>query len=389
VVAVTSRRRAAGAAALGLLALLTSGCTTSANPERDVVSQPSTPKAAIAIPKLAIPKLAIPKLAIPKLAIPKLAITAPEPTSQYTLVQYPGAGFGGFYRQTLSARKTIDMELYELADTTEESDLAAAAARGIAVRVLLDSAYSGKRINAAAYGYLSHHGVQVKWAPSAYIFHIKTTTFDDQTSDVSTANLTSRYYADTRDAEVIDMNPAQVAAIEATFSADWTGTRPKPDTVQAAGLVWSPDTGPGPAQDAMVSQINAARRSVYLTSEELSDAPVYDALAAAARRGVRCEIVMTDSSEWHTGFTTVTAAGCQVRVYPDSSKALYIHEKIVLDDARTANQTLLIGSQNAGFDSLNRNRELSLLLTNSEAAAVINLAAGTFAADYAGAREWS
>jgi phosphatidylserine/phosphatidylglycerophosphate/cardiolipin synthase-like enzyme len=209
---------------------------------------------------------------------------------------------------------------------------------------------------------------------------------------VSTANLTARYYSSTRDAEIVDTDPAQVAAIVATFDADWShgaGGQPKLDTVQAAGLVWSPNTGSGSAEDVMVAQIKAATRSVYVESEELSDSAVYDALAAAARRGVQCEVTMTNSSDWDVGFQTVTAAGCEVHVYPDSTRALYIHEKALLDDAGTRRQSLLIGSQNIGFDSLNRNRELSLLLTNREAKPIIDAVAATLRSDFRHAAPWS
>jgi cardiolipin synthase A/B len=314
-------------------------------------------------------------------------------TDEYRLVQYPGAGFGGFYRQIAQARTTIDMEMYELQDTTAERDLAAAAARGVTVRVLLDRDFSGARANAAAVAYLRGHGVQVRWAPAGYIFHIKATTFDGRTSDISTANLTARYYASTRDAEIVDDNPVQVRAIEQTFANDWTagaaGT-PRTQTVQAPGLVWSPDTGSGTAQTALVGQIAAARTSVDFTSEELSDPAIYHALSAAAARGVACRIVMTDSSDWDTAFAAVTRAGCRVRVFPDSDSALYIHEKLILDDAGTATQSMLIGSQNASVTSLTRNRELGVRLTGAHGgAAVIRSAARTFETDFANASAWS
>jgi cardiolipin synthase len=316
----------------------------------------------------------------------------PVGAGEYRLVQYPQAGFGGVYAQTMAARHSIDMEMYELADTTEEADLAAAAARHVAVRVLLDSDFSGREINQPAYDYLSAHGVRVRWAPTGVIFHIKATTFDRSMSDVSTANLTSRYYADTRDAEIIDTNPAQVKAIEASFAGDWglgVEGRPSTDTVQAAGLVWSPDTGSGTAQDALVEQIEAARHSVFFESEELGDAAVYGALAADARRGITCDIVMTESAEWVAGFTAVTDAGCQVHVYPDRTGTLYIHEKLILDDASTSSASLLLGSQNASVTSLTRNRELGLLLSDAQAPAVISAVAAAFRSDYTGALPWS
>jgi phosphatidylserine/phosphatidylglycerophosphate/cardiolipin synthase-like enzyme len=310
----------------------------------------------------------------------------------YHLVQYPQAGFGGLYAQIAAAKRSIDMEMYELKDPAAEQDLAAAAKRGVKVRVLLDRDYSGATANAVAHSYLEHHGVQVRWAPGHYIFHIKATSFDGRTSDISTANLTAEYYSDTRDATVIDSEPAQVGAIEKTFANDWgaaPGGTPRSQTVQAPGLVWSPNTAAGSAETAMVAQITGARHSVDFESEELSDAPVYEALAAAAKRGVSCRIVMTDSSEWDTGFKAVTAAGCQVHVFPDSEKALYIHEKLVLDDPGGAQQSLLLGSQNAGWDSLHENRELGLVIHAANGgAAVIGQVSQTFQSDFSDSSSW-
>ena len=313
----------------------------------------------------------------------------------YQLVQYPQAGFSGFYSQILAARRSIDMEIYELSDLTAEQDLAKAAARGVTVRVLLDRDYSGAEVNAAAYSYLRARGVHVRWAPARYIFHIKATTFDGRTADVSTANLTAAYYATTRDAEVIDTNPAQVRAIARTFANDWAaapGGAPREQTVSAPGLVWSPSNAPDStvsAEAVMVAQIAAAKRVVEFESEELSDAPVYRALAAAARRGVSCRIVMTDSSEWRKAFAAVTKAGCQLRVFADTATALYIHEKFVLDDPGTKRESLLIGSQNASWYSLHENRELDLLIRDAHGGkAVIGGVSSAFQSDFSSAASW-
>ncbi|HEY4267514.1 MAG TPA: phospholipase D-like domain-containing protein, partial [Galbitalea sp.] len=193
--------------------------------------------------------------------------TAPVGTpSQFRLVQYPEAGFRAFYAQTAAAKKSIDMEMYELADPTEIGGLIAARRRGITVRVLLDSAYEVREANQPAYSTLTLSGVAVRWAPAGTIFHAKVTTFDGSSSDISTANLTPRYYSTTRDAEIVDTNPAQVAAIEQTFDHDWDGQSPAGDEVNTRGLVWSPD-----AESTMVDLIESAKVSVRFTSEELSD----------------------------------------------------------------------------------------------------------------------
>ena len=316
------------------------------------------------------------------LALAGCAVT-PSTPSEFALVQYPAAGFSGLYAQTAAATKSIDMELYELDDPVEEAALIAAHRRGVEVRVLLDSAYELRTANEPSYLLLRAGGVQVRFGRSSTIFHIKTTTFDGATSDISTANLTPQYYATTRDAEIVDSYPVQVRAIERTFANDWAGQDPASDEADAPGLVWSPD-----AEQAMINQINSASTSVRFTSEELSDPYISRALANDAQRGVSCEIVMTDNPDWAKAFGQVTSAGCVVHVLPDTPTGLYMHEKLVLVDAGTSHASAMIGSQNASYSSLAFNRELSVVLTRAQAPDILRALTSTFASDFDAASRW-
>ncbi len=316
------------------------------------------------------------------IALAGCAVT-PSTPSEFSLVQYPAAGFAGIYAQTAHATKSIDMEIYELMDPLEETALIAAHGRGVTVRVLLDAAYESRVRNEPTAALLRAGGVQVRFGPSSTIFHIKTTTFDAVTSDISTANLTPQYYSTTRDAAIVDSYPVQVAAIEKTFENDWNGNDPATDEANAPGLVWSPN-----AEQAMIDQISSAKASVQFTSEELSDPYIYRALATDAERGVRCEVVMMDDPDWARAFGQVTTAGCVVHVLPDTPTGLYIHEKLVLVDSGTPTASVLIGSQNASYSSLAFNRELSIVLGESQAPAVISEITRTFESDFAAARSW-
>jgi phosphatidylserine/phosphatidylglycerophosphate/cardiolipin synthase-like enzyme len=307
----------------------------------------------------------------------------PSTPSEFALVQYPAAGFSGLYAQTAAAKKSIDMEMYELDDPVEEAALIAAHRRGVEVRVLLDAAYELRTANEPTYALLRAGGVQVRFGRSSTIFHIKTTTFDASVSDISTANLTPQYYATTRDAEIVDSYPVQVRAIETTFANDWADQDPASDEANAPGLVWSPD-----AEQAMINQINSATASVWFTSEELSDPYIFRALANDAQRGVTCEIVMMDDPDWAKAFGQVTSAGCVVHVLPDTPTGLYMHEKLVLVDAGTAHASAMIGSQNASYSSLAFNRELSVVLTQAQAPSVVDSLASTFAQDFAASQHW-
>jgi phosphatidylserine/phosphatidylglycerophosphate/cardiolipin synthase-like enzyme len=159
--------------------------------------------------------------------------------------------------------------------------------------------------------------------------------------------------------------------------------------VGSLGLIWSPNTGSGTAETALVKQITSARTTVDFESEELSDPAIYHALAADASRGVRCRVVMTRSPEWDSAFGAVTKAGCLVHLFPDSSTALYIHEKLILDDPGTTRESMLIGSQNASITSLTRNRELGILLTRADGGGdAITTAGATFDSDFGHAPSW-
>ncbi|HZM56985.1 MAG TPA: hypothetical protein VFC03_18365 [Acidimicrobiales bacterium] len=69
----------------------------------------------------------------------------------------------------------------------------------MAIRVLLDHAYSGASVNRAAHAQLEAAGVPVRWVPDAVIFHQKTVTVDGAVSAVMTGNLTAQHYGTTRD----------------------------------------------------------------------------------------------------------------------------------------------------------------------------------------------
>ncbi len=291
----------------------------------------------------------------------------------------PAAGIGPIYHFITGARSSVDLTMYELADPTAEADLAADAARGVDVRVLLDQ-HLEKATNTGAYDYLTTRGVHVRWGLAGTTYHQKTLTVDDATSVIMTGNLVSEDYAGTRDFAVIDTARADVAAIVATFDADFAHTAITPP--DGTDLVWSPTN----AQGAVLSVINGAARTLAVEDEEMDDPAVTDALAAAARRGVDVKITMTADPEWDQAFTELAKAGAHIRLYADGSGALYIHAKAIVADAGRTGQRVLVGSQNFSVASLDYNRELGILTSDP---AVVAAIAATLAGDYAGAAPYS
>ena len=294
-------------------------------------------------------------------------------TGPLRLLVEPADGLSAIYTLITGARSSVNLTMYELRDTTAENDLAAVAARGVDVRVILDRHLEKSR-NAATYSFLTAHKVHVAWAPSGTTYHQKTLTVDGKTSVLMTLNMVSADYAGTRDFAVIDTDSSDVAAITATFNADFTHQHITPP--DGADLVWSPTN----SQATILAVISAAHHTLAVENEEMNDSIVTTALEAAAKRGVDVTVVMTADSEWNTAFAALRRAGVHVHTFPDSSKALYIHAKAVVADAGRSDQQLFAGSENFSVASLDENRELGIRTANP---AVIKAISATIAGDYA------
>jgi phosphatidylserine/phosphatidylglycerophosphate/cardiolipin synthase-like enzyme len=312
-------------------------------------------------------------------AAPVTAAHAPHRAALLRVLTEPGAGIGPIYQLITGARSSVDLSMYELDDPTAEADLAADAARGVNVRVILDQHLEKPR-NTGAYDYLAAHGVHVQWGLAGTIYHQKTLTVDDATSVIMTLNLVAEDYPGTRDFAVIDTSRADVAAIVTTFNADFAEQVVTPP--DGTDLVWSPTN----AQGSVLAVINGATRTLAVENEEMDDPAVTGALAAAARRGAHVTITMTTNPEWDQAFTELARAGAHIRLYPDDSSTLYIHAKAIVADASLPGQQALLGSQNFSVASLDYNRELGIITRNPAVVAAVSRA---LVGDYAGAVPYS
>jgi phosphatidylserine/phosphatidylglycerophosphate/cardiolipin synthase-like enzyme len=288
------------------------------------------------------------------------------------LVTEPHDGFSPVYRLINGAKHSIDMTMYELADTRAEHDLAAAARRGARVRVILGA--REKSENSPAYDFLRSHRVKAVWSSPTYFYtHQKTLVIDHAKAVIMTANLTSRYYSTSRDFAVIDSSKADVAAIERVFRADYAHASVTPG--DGRDLVWSPTD----SEAKLLALINGARSSLRIYSEEMSDTTVEKALMRAARRGVTVRVCgENQDGEYDSDFAELARAGVRISYY-SSSDGFYIHGKVVEADYGTRRAKIFIGSENFSNTSLNQNRELGLIISRHR---VLSSIARTFAADF-------
>ncbi len=290
------------------------------------------------------------------------------------LIIEPEQGMAPIYAFISSAKKSIDMTMYEDEDPMVTSLLATAVKAGVTARVILDQNLEMSS-NAPTYTALAAANVGVHWANATYAAtHQKTITVDGTTSAIMTLNLTPYYYPTSREFAVLTSDPKDVAAVLATFDADYTNAAITPP--QGDDLVWSPTN----SQAALLAIISGAKTSLMIENEEMSYFNVIDALTVAAKAGVDVQVIMTASSEWDQAFMSLTQDGVKVVTYARDA-SLYIHAKVILADYGQPQASVFIGSENFSEASLTENRELGIVTTN---AAILDSVHTTLTSDFAG-----
>jgi phosphatidylserine/phosphatidylglycerophosphate/cardiolipin synthase-like enzyme len=271
------------------------------------------------------------------------------------------------------ATSSLDMTMYELSDTTVENDLVSLEQSGVAVRVILDQ--KEKSTNQDAYNTLTAGGVGVVWSSTAFTYtHQKTITINDDESLILSGNLTSEWYTTTRDYGVFDSDQNDVSAIEAVFNADYQHESITPS--DGDNLLWSPTD----SESRLVALVQSATTSIDVEEEEFSDPDLINALVQDAENGVAVRVVVEDPSDYSSEIQELDNAGAQVVGYPESA-SLYIHAKAIVVDYGQSDAQVEVGSMNWTSNSLEDNRELGIILSDTAAETVVE---NQFDADFAG-----
>jgi len=308
----------------------------------------------------------------------------------HTLIVQPDDGRTLVLNALNAAHKSIDLTIYELSDSQIMSALAAAHKRKVTVRVLYNwysfPADTQQRDVTPYIQQLTAAGIQCKEAPRTFeVTHEKAFVIDDTTAIVMSFNLTSEYFTDTRDFGIITTIPAEVAEIEAVFTADWNS---KPITPHVASLVWSPVNSP----TKLTALVNNAKTTLDSYCEEADDPGTLGAMVAAAKRGVAVRFmaaVLSGQGKANGNAQGVTYmrsgqvnAVCKSFTFTaqGTQYQMYIHAKMVLADYGTKNAQAYIGSENFACVSLDDNRECGILVTDT---AILQRIKSTYESDWA------
>src|ERR1035441_5975804 len=173
-------------------------------------------------------------------ALPITSNATPQLT--YTLYAFPEPdnSVTPLYTFVNNAQHTIDMTMYALEDTAFSADHVAACGRGVKVRVILDT-NNEKSGNTAAYTLLNATtNCSAVWANKSFqVTHQKSIIVDGTQVAIMSLNLQSQYYSTTRDFALIENDPVDIAAIQATFNMDYGAG----NTTSTTEYAYSPGAG--------------------------------------------------------------------------------------------------------------------------------------------------
>ena len=295
----------------------------------------------------------------------------------------PNAGESPITGAIRGAQKSVWLEMYLLSDRNVISALEEAANRGVDVRVMLEPhPVGGGTSPSKTLDQLRAAGIKAQYTdPSFSLTHEKGMIIDANTAFIMTSNFTRSALGgysgssgyENREYDIIDTNPQDVQAVSAIFQADWNHT-----TAQFSdpNLVVSPVN----SRNAFTALINSARHTLLIEAEEMNDSNIEQAITNAAQHGVQVEVILpapsgSSGDSNSQGISAISQGGVQVREDP----RLYMHAKIIVVDGKIA----FVGSENISTQSLDQNRELGIIVSDSS---VLNTLQQTFQGDWTDSR---
>jgi cardiolipin synthase A/B len=299
-----------------------------------------------------------------------LALLFPASLAGPKLVVQPRDGIQPILTAIRQAQTSVRLKIYLFTDSRQDviDALVAAMKRGVDVKILLEKEpCCTAGVNTQIFLKLKDAGLNVQFTkPFRFVFtHEKSFVFDNRTAFVSTSNLTGSSFSSNREYGLMLDDPDSVTEIARVFDADWAGQE---IDLRDAKLVWSPSVTlanglvRGNAREQIVRFIRSAKTSLRLEHQDASDEETLRELVAAQERGVQVSFVTSpkdlNESGDIAGLERLSKAGVSVRYLLSH----YVHAKVmVADDARA-----MIGSINLTGNSINSNRELSVVLDDQD-----------------------
>lgn len=305
--------------------------------------------------------------------------------------------FARYVERIYSAKKSVDVTTFILADDEVGraiiSALGEAAARGVRVRVIVDS-LSAVLLRQPSLNAFKQAGGQVAYfMPLLHLpfrgrynlrNHRKLLVIDGESAILGGMNLSKDYMGPDPDKRrwadiAVQVDGACVPDLQNVFERDWAFANSAPDSpwidteakrevgvsYRAQVVASGPDVAGDPLYDVLLYSLYTALREIQIvTPYFVPDEALAKALELAAKRGVKVQILTPRRSNH---FLADLARGSFVRQLAEAGVefAFYrkmIHAKVVVID----HAFVLLGSANFDMRSLLLNYELGILIDDAK-----------------------
>ena len=267
-----------------------------------------------------------------------------------SLIVQPGDSFFPIVRAIDRAERSINLTVFRMDDPIIQRALIEARQRGVRIRVLISSSARGwQERNRKLLKDANEAGIDTR-EPAGDSkrarYHYKVMTVDETEAFVFTFNPTRDNLHYARDFGVEVHSPSIAAEINRLFDADWADQPFAPD--HDSPLLVSPFN----SRQKMETLLASARTSIQIADAKLADPAMLRLLMKKARSGIHVR-VLGDQSQRRT-----LPPGVEFRAVP----RYRLHAKCSIVDGVTA----VIGSMNLRTESLDRRRELSIIVDDAE-----------------------
>ena len=280
-----------------------------------------------------------------------------------SLIVQPGDSFFPIVRAIDRAERSINLTVFRMDDPIIQQALLEARQRGVRIRVLISSSARGwEEKNRKLLRDAKETGIATK-EPAGDSkrarYHYKVMTVDDEEALVFTFNPTRENLHYTRDFGIQVYNPAIATEINRLFDADWNDLPFAPD--RESPLLVSPFN----SRQKIEMLLENATESIEIADAKLADPAIIRLLVKKARSGIPIRVL---GDEEHG---SKLPSEIDFRAVP----RYRLHAKCAIIDGVTA----VIGSMNLRTESLDRRRELSIMVDDAD---VLRGLAAVFESDW-------
>ena len=254
-----------------------------------------------------------------------------------------------------NSKNKVYLEVYMLTETRIKQALVNAKKRWIEVKVLLErNPYKANNINNKHYKFLRENSVNVKWSnPDNFsLNHSKFIIIDEQII-ISTWNFTYSTFSYNRDMFLFSKDKTLINTLTKIFEKDFVWEK---TSLHEYNLVLSPNY----SRNKFSKLFESAEKSIKMYFQYLKDEKLEELLIEKANSWIEIEVVVSESFYLEEKYKIKDLEKKGIKIKP--LKKAKMHSKAILID----DKYLFIWSINFSSYSLDKNRELWVILTNKD-----------------------